>query len=154
MYLRRQFLSALHVIERQHVGIGAGRGLLKAAAGHAQDGIHAFDDLAQGPGVQADEDLAGVADGSGREGHVMPHRAFEAAVEHEVALAPVGDHFDLAHHDVGAVGAARHTGRERQLELTDALGLHGKLRPADAAGFHGEIFGGHVVHQGEPVVLL
>ena len=47
VHLRSQLLGALHVVERQHVGIGGGGGLLEAAAGHAQDAVHAFDHLAQ-----------------------------------------------------------------------------------------------------------
>ena len=63
--LRRELLGALHVVERQHVGVGARGGLLEAAAGHAQNAVHAFDHLAQRAGIEPDEDLAGVGDGVG-----------------------------------------------------------------------------------------
>ena len=56
--LRSQLLRALHVIERQHVGVSAGRSLLKAAVGHAQNAVHAFDHLAQRAGIEPDENLA------------------------------------------------------------------------------------------------
>ena len=81
VHLGRQLLRALHVVERQHVGIGARRGLLEAAAGHAQDAVHAFDHLAQRPGIEPDEDLAGVGNGGRREIHVVLHRCFQPAVE-------------------------------------------------------------------------
>ena len=75
VHLRRQLLGALHVVERQHVGIGAGGGLLEAAEGHAQNAVHAFDDLAQRAGIEADEDPAGIGDGS-RPG--SSHRVLDA----------------------------------------------------------------------------
>ena len=53
----------LHVVERKHVGIGAGRSLFKAAARHAEDAVHPFDELAQGAGIEADQDAAGVGNG-------------------------------------------------------------------------------------------
>ena len=85
---------------------------------------------------------------------VVPHGAFQAAVEDQVLLAAVGHDFDFAHHDVGAIHAARHARGERQFEFPDALGFERELRAADASGFHGEGLGGNVVHQGEPVVGL
>ncbi len=102
----RQLLRALHVVEREHVGVGARRGLLEAAAGHAQDAVHALDDLAERARIEADEEL--VASGIDVRGkvQVVLHAGFEAAVEDEVLLASVGDDFDFAHHDV--VARSRH----------------------------------------------
>ena len=54
-------------------------------------------------------------------------------------LAAVGNDFDFAHHDIGAVWpGAVHARRERQLEFADAVGFEGELRAADAAGFDRE----------------
>ena len=61
--LGRELLRALHVVEREDVGVGAGGGLFEAAAGHAQDAVHAFDDLAERAGIEADENAAGIGDG-------------------------------------------------------------------------------------------
>ncbi len=69
-----QLVRALHIIERQYVGVCAGRRLLEAAARHAQDRVHAFDHLAQRAGIQPDEDLAGVGDGRRRETNFVLHR--------------------------------------------------------------------------------
>ena len=90
----------------------------------------------------------------GGEVHVVLHGGFQAAVEDQVLLAAVGNDFDFADHDVGAVRAARHARGERQLEFADALGFEGELRAADAAGIHGDGLVGDVVHQREPVVRL
>ena len=100
--LRRELLGALHVVEREYVGIGAGRSLLEAAAGHAQDAVHAFDHLAERPGIEADEDAAGVGDGVGGKVEIVCALSFEAAVEDDVLLAAVGDDFDLADNDIVA----------------------------------------------------
>ena len=70
--------------------------------------------------------------------HVVLHGGFQAAVEDLVLLAAIGDDFDFADHDVGAIRAARHARGERQLEFADALGFEGELRTADAAGLHGD----------------
>ena len=152
--LGRQFLGALHVIEREHVGVSAGRGLLEAAAGHAQNAVHAFDDLAERAGIEPDEDAGGVGDGVGGEVQIVLGGVFEAAVEDEVLLAAVGDDFDLADDDVGAVCGAVHVGGERELEFADAFGVEGELRAADAAGFDGDSLVGRVVVEREPVVGL
>ena len=98
--LGREFLGALHVVEREDVGVGAGGGLLEAAAGHAEDAVHAFDDLAERAGIEADEDAGGVGDGASREVEIVLGGVLEAAVEDEVLLAAVGDDFDLADDDV------------------------------------------------------
>ena len=128
-----QLLGALHVIERQHVGVSARGGLLEAAARHAQNAVHAFDDLAQRTGIEPDENLAGVGDGVRREVDFVLHRVFQAAVEDQILLAAVGNDFDFAHHDVGAIGPAFHARRERELEFPDALGFERELRAANAA---------------------
>ena len=62
------------------------------------------------------------------------HGGFQAAVEDQVLLAAVGNDFDFAHHDVGAVGSALHARGKRQLEFADALGFERELRSAHAAG--------------------
>ena len=131
---RRQLLGALHVIERQHVGVGAGGSLLEAAVGHAQKAVHAFDHLAQRAGIEPDKNLAGVGNGVRREIDFVLHGVFQAAVEHLTLLAAVGNDFNFPHHDVGAIGLALHARGERQLELADALGLERELRSAHAAG--------------------
>ncbi len=75
----RQLFGALHVIEREHVGVGARRRLLEAAAGHAQDAVHAFDDLAERAGVQAHEERRGVRQGvSGEAERLACARRFPA----------------------------------------------------------------------------
>ncbi len=136
--LRRQLLGALHVIERQHVGIGAGRGLLEAAARHAQNAVHAFDHLAQRARIQPHENLAGVGNCRRREAHRVLTAVSRRPLNTCVLLAPVGNHFDLAHHDVGALRAAVHARRQRQLELADALGFQRELRPAHAPRIDGD----------------
>ena len=118
-----QFLRALHVIERQNVRVGAGRGLLKAAAGHAQNAVHAFDHLAERPGVEPDENLAGVGNGIRGEVEFVLNRVFQSSVEDHVLFAPVGNDFDLANHDVCALCVTIHASRKRQLELADAPGF-------------------------------
>ncbi len=102
MNLRRQLFGALHVIERQHVGISAGRRLLKAAVGHAQKAVHAFHHLAQGAGIEPDKNLAGVRNGIRREPDLMLHGGFQAAVEYLRLLAAVGDNLNFPHYDVRA----------------------------------------------------
>src|SRR5580658_3318922 len=59
----RELPGVLHVVERKYVWIGAGGGLLEAAAGHAEDAVHAFDELAKRSGVEADEDAGGIRNG-------------------------------------------------------------------------------------------
>src|ERR1700722_8660899 len=61
--LWREFPGVLHVVERKYVWVGAGGSLLEAAAGHAEDAVHAFDELAKRSGVEADEDAGSIRDG-------------------------------------------------------------------------------------------
>ncbi len=93
----RELLGALHVVEREDVGVGAGGGLLEAAAGHAEDAVHAFDDLAERAGVEADEDACWrrgwrLRGSLCRAGRVFSRRPLKTSV----LLAAVGDDFDFA----------------------------------------------------------
>ncbi len=74
-------------------------------------------------GIEADKNLAGVGNGVRRKADRVLHGVFQAAVEYQTLLAPIGDDFNFPHHDVGAIGLALHAGRERQLELADAPGF-------------------------------
>jgi hypothetical protein len=131
VYFGCQLLDALHVVEREHVRISARRSLLKAPAGHAQNGVHAFHDLAHRSRVKANKDLARTIDGRcGKFEHVTNCR-FKLAVEDNVLLASVRNHFNFAHHNVRAFVGSGHLCRERQLEFADALGLQGELRTAN-----------------------
>ena len=98
----RELLRALHVVEREHVGVGAGRSLLEAAIGHAQQRVHTFDELAHGAGVQAHDDTAGVGNCVGGERDGVLRRAIEAAVGDGVAFFAVRHDVNLADDDVVA----------------------------------------------------
>ena len=147
MHLRSELLSALHVIERQHVGISARRSLLKAATRHAQNAIHAFDDLAKRAGIKPHKNLAGLRNGVSRKIDLVLHRRFQSPVEHQVLLAPVGNDFDLPNHDVGTIRSTLHACRKRELELPDALGFDRELRSSDARRLYRDRFLAHVIDQ-------
>ena len=74
-----EFFCALHVVERENVGVGAGGCLLEAAAGHAEDAVHAFDDLAERAGIETDEDAGGVGDGGSGKVQFVLARYFRGA---------------------------------------------------------------------------
>ncbi len=61
--LGRQLLGPFHIVERQDVGIGGGRSLLEATERHAENRVHAFDNLAQGARVKPNEDFGGIRNG-------------------------------------------------------------------------------------------
>jgi hypothetical protein len=77
--------------------------------------------------------------------------ALQPSVENEILLASIGDHFDLADHDVVT---AVHVGREGELELADAPGSESKLRGADLVLSHGECLLRSVVFQRKPIFGL
>ncbi len=81
MHLGRQLFGALHVIERQHIGISAGRSLLEAAARHAQDASMPSITWLSGPGYRRTKIL--LASGHELRGKVnlVLHGSFQAAVE-------------------------------------------------------------------------
>jgi hypothetical protein len=74
----------------------------KQPPGMLQNAVHAFDDLAERPGIEAHQDTGGIGDGCcGKLEFVMGGR-FESAVEDDVLLAAVGDDFNLTDDDVFA----------------------------------------------------
>ena len=128
--------------------------MLEAAIGHAQNGVHAFHQLAEGAGIQPHDNLARVRDSRRRKTHFVRDSGFQASVEYPVLLAAVGHHFDFPHHDIRGVTPAVHMRGQRQFESPDALRLHGELRRAHAPRIHCHAFAGGVVHQREPVFLF
>src|ERR1039458_2379256 len=92
----------------------------------------------------------GFGDGSRRETDLVLHGGFEPPVEHGVLLAPIGHHFDLAHHDIGSV-AARHVCGQCQFEFADAFRLQSELRAVHASRIHREALVRNILHQTEPV---
>ena len=152
--LRRELLGVLHVVERKHVWVGAGGSLLEAAAGHAEDAVHAFDELAKRSGVEADEDAGGIRNGVVRKVEIVCGGAFEPPVEDQILLATVGDDLDLADDDVIARGRALHVGGEGELEFADARGGERELRSTHAARFSSDGFFRRVVIEREPVFPL
>src|ERR1017187_2785032 len=101
VYFWSQLFRTLHVIECKDVGVRAGGGLLEAAAGHAENAVHAFDNLAEWAGIKPDKNLRGVGDGSRGKVQFVLHGIFQASVEDQVLFAAVRNHFDFPHHDVG-----------------------------------------------------
>ena len=57
----------------------------------------------------------------------MLHRIFQAPVEHDILFTAVGDHLDLADHDVSTIGRPIHTSGNGELELSNVFGFQGEL---------------------------
>jgi hypothetical protein len=110
--------------------------LLEAAPGHAENRVHAFDDLAEGARIEAHEELAGFRDGVGREVDLVFYGRFELAVEDDVLFAAVGNDLNFTNHDVGVVWSARDVRGESEVEFPYAFCFQSEMSSADAAGIN------------------
>ena len=118
------------VVHRQHVGVGRRRGLLEAAAGHPQDAVGPFEELAEDAGVDLHQQLRGVGQGVLGDGQRLDDVAAEVVGDGLLDELAVGADFDGALDRVGHLGA---------------VGLDGQGEAARLAGADAEMGGGHFV---------